>query len=83
MSRTMKIFVIVKKLASADESPWIVAAWDEWSVDGNYSGWVEACHKEEKHCADGEQIRVGTVEVPDSFLSGLFAVQSVKGKISQ
>ena len=77
----MKIFVVVKKLASRDETPWIVAAWDEWSVDANYSGWTEAVHKEEKHCADGEQIRVGTVEVPDSFMDGLFAVTNVIGKV--
>lgn len=49
----MKIFVIVAKIKGED-CPWIVNAWDEWTVDANHEGWHDAINEAKKKCSDAE-----------------------------
>jgi hypothetical protein len=74
----MKIFVIVAKIKGED-CPWIVNAWDEWTVDANHEGWHDAINEAKKKCSDAE-VRTAEIEVPDSFLFDMFKPIVVKGK---
>lgn len=73
----MKIFVIAAK-ADGEGAPWIMNAWDEWTIDSNPSGFDEACTKAEG-ISGRAQIRIGIVEVPDQFLFDLFKPIVTKG----
>lgn len=76
----MKVNLFVVTLGTGDDPPWVVGAWDEWTVDENYQGYAEAVEKLEKE--HGANFRVGVVEVPDSFLSDCFKCHTVKAKVS-
>lgn len=67
----MKIYVIAGKI-EGEETPWILNAWDEWSIDANPSGWEDAIEECKKKSATAE-VRVGIVNVPDDFLFQMFA----------
>lgn len=73
----MKIFVIAAKI-EGEETPWIVNAWDEWTVDANPEGWHEAIDEAKKK-ASGAEIRTAQIEVHDSFLFDMFKPITVKG----
>jgi hypothetical protein len=73
----MKIFAIIVRTLSA-EYPWIVYAWDEFSIDENLSRWSEALKKAKENHKDGE-IGIGVIEVPDDFMDRVFDPLVVKG----
>lgn len=76
----MKIFVIAAKI-EAEETPWIINAWDEWTVDANYAGWEDAIKEAQEKVGPKTEVRVGEVKVPNSFLFDMFKNHSVEGKV--
>lgn len=59
------------------ESPWLLTAWDEYSVDGNHEGFCEELEKLRKQ-NDG-RIRVVIVRVDDTALEKCFSVPTIDG----
>ena len=79
----MRLYVIVVKDKN-DETPWVVNAWDEYSVDENYQGFNEEVEKAKRAHKDGE-VRVGIIRVPGNVLDSLFVPgvrASSPGKLS-
>lgn len=76
----MRIYVIAAKV-EGEETPWIINAWDEWTMDANPSGFDEACEQAEERAGADAQIRIGIIEVPDSFLFDLFKPVVAKGTV--
>ena len=75
----MKLYLIVAHALHA-ESPWVITGWDEWSVDENHSGYLEALEQARERNPSAE-IREAIVEVPDNFLARIFEPISVEGKV--
>jgi hypothetical protein len=75
----MKITVIVAKIDD-HEIPWIVGAWDEYSMDANYGGYCEAleAHRVKNK---GAEIRTAQIEVPEGFLESIYKPLKVQGKV--
>lgn len=48
--------------AQADDTPWLIEAWDEDSIDGNYEGW-DAALKKAAATHGGLNIRLTTTVV--------------------
>src|SRR5947209_5894879 len=67
---TMRLYVIVVKDKN-DGTPWVVNAWDEYSVDENYQGFDEEVEKTKRAHRDGE-VCVGIIRVPGNVLDSLF-----------
>ncbi len=76
----MEIRVIAVR-HKGDADPWIVEAWDEWSIDGNSEGFEEAVRKCEKEHGTNSEVRVGIIEVPDGFLQDMFDPHKTTGKV--
>jgi uncharacterized protein YciU (UPF0263 family) len=74
----MKIFLIVARALNVQE-PWILGAWDEWTIDENPTGFQEAVEEAIEKNKTAE-VRVGCVEVPDEFMERIFEPIVVKGK---
>lgn len=74
----MKIYLIVAKIMNV-ETPWILGAWDEWTIDENPNGFQEAINEAREKNRTAE-VRVGCVEVPDDFMEQIFQPIVVKGK---
>jgi hypothetical protein len=72
----MKIYLIVMRTDSDLEMPYVIDAWDEWTVDGNFDGWESEVKKQKEK--NGDNVRIGIVEIPDDFLSSLFAIPVVE-----
>lgn len=53
----LSIWAVVE---SESDAPWLVEAWDEYVVDGNYEGWLEAINKAKAEYGD---IRILTTSV--------------------
>ena len=66
----MRLYVIVVKDKN-DETPWVVNAWDEYSVDENYQGFDEEVEKAKRAHKDGE-VCVGSIRLPGNVLDSLF-----------
>ena len=62
----MRIFCIFVKHPS-DDAPWIINAWDEWTIDSNPDGFTEAVEKAKKDNPKSE-VGVASVDVMDEFL---------------
>lgn len=75
----MKITVIVGKV-KGEETPWILGAWDEYTVDGNYQGFCDAVAQYRRSMA-GAEIRTAQIEVPEGFLESIYRPIKVQGKI--
>lgn len=77
----MKITVIVAKPeGGGDEMPWVVGAWDEYCMDENYQGYLDAIQKHIKENA-GSELRTAEIEVPDGFLESIYRPIKVQGKV--
>lgn len=77
----MKITVIVAKPeGGGDEMPWVVGAWDEYCMDANYQGYLDALQEHIKKNA-GSELRTAEIEVPDGFLESMFRPIKVKAKV--
>lgn len=72
----MKITVIVAKDSNGDQ-PWIIGAWDEYSMDANYQGFCDALDEHKKH---NDEVRTAEIEVPDGFLESMWRPIKVQGK---
>lgn len=57
----MKIHLIWAIAEDENDAPWLVEAWDEYSIDGNYDGYVAAVAKAGDENG-GRNIRVTTIE---------------------
>lgn len=75
-AKKMKIHLIIARHPSS-ESPWIVDAWDEHSIDFNPDGYNEAF----EDAAEKNEVREAIVEVPDSLFDDVFEPLSVKGEV--
>ena len=53
----IEIYTIWTALEWESDAPWMLDAWDEYSIDGNASGWDEALEKA-KDEAGGQPVRV-------------------------
>jgi len=72
----MIIYIIVAKHPDEAE-PWILAAWDEYTVNDNYEGFEEDIRKHTKK-NKGCEVRTAEVEVEDDFFSKIFAPYRTK-----
>jgi hypothetical protein len=75
----MKLHVIAV-FEPSNDVPWVVNAWDEWTIDENPPGFTEAVEKAKRENPRAE-VRVGVIRVPDSFLNDLFKPTEVKGEV--
>jgi hypothetical protein len=66
----MKLYVITAKNEAAGP-PWVVTAWDEYTVDENGSGY-EGAITDAMRLHGAENVRIGIVHVPENFLESLF-----------
>lgn len=74
----MKITVIVAK-QDGEEMPWVVGAWDEYTMDANYQGFCDALDGHWKK-NPGAEIRTAEIEVPEGFLESVYRPIKVQGK---
>lgn len=74
----MKITMIVAKIADA-EMPWILGAWDEYTIDGNEQGFLDAIAQYRRSMPSAD-IRTAQIEVPESFLESIWKPVVVQGK---
>lgn len=73
----MKIHIIMVKNGAPEDPPWIVTAWDEWSLDENGERFDQEFNDTvEKYGA--ERVRVGIVHVSDNFLKSCFDPKETK-----
>lgn len=78
----MRIHVIAVVTPGA-ETPWIAGAWDEYSIDENSSGYERDSQAIEAKYGP-QNVRVGIVHVPDSFLNSLFkSVEITASKVEK
>lgn len=66
--------------ANEDREPdavWMVDAWDEFSMDGNYDGWEKAVAKARK---ENENIRIIVTTVSYSEIQKAFVPAKVESK---
>lgn len=75
----MKITVIVAKTHDG-EMPWVVGAWDEYCMDANYQGYLDALEEHIKKNA-GSELRTAEIEVPEGFLESIYRPIKVKARI--
>lgn len=75
----MKITIIVGKV-DGEEMPWILGAWDEYTVDGNYQGFCDAVERFRRSLGNTE-IRTAEIEVPEGFLESIYRPIKVQGKV--
>lgn len=54
--------------------PWLVDAWDEYSIDGNPSGWEEAIEKAQ---GDASDIRILELQADWDAVKAAFRPQSI------
>jgi len=75
----VKIYCVLSKHPDID-MPWLVDAWDEWSVEENPEGLgTDVKNAKKKHPAC--EVRTAVIEVPDSFLTSVFELPVVKGDV--
>lgn len=72
------LFTIWAREAGAPEAPWCVDAWDEFSIDENYDGWVEALDKAK---GSNEEVRVVKIRIRHEDVIAAFDVASVEGEV--
>lgn len=77
----MKITVIVGK-SDGEEMPWVLGAWDEYTMDANYQGFCDDLAKK-RASLPGTEIRTAEIEVPEGFLEKIFAPIKVQGKVKE
>lgn len=72
----MRLHVIVAKEKTGD--PWVVGAWDEFSIDENSEGFERelAEHKKKHH-----EVRVAVVVVVQDFLHLVFGSADFRGSL--
>lgn len=75
----MKITVIVAKIDDSD-MPWILGAWDEYTMDANYQGFCDAVEQFRRSMGKAE-IRTAEIEVPEGFLENIYRPIKVQGKV--
>lgn len=60
--------------------PNVIDAWDEFTLEDNWSGFAEAVEKAE--ASDNyEKVRTLIVNIPDDAVVNLFKTPSVKGRV--
>lgn len=74
----MKITVIVGKVDGG--IPWILGAWDEYTIDENYKGFCDAIEQYQRSMGKTE-VRTAEIEVPEGFLESIYRPIKVQGKI--
>ena len=57
----MKIYLIWARVNDEANAPWVVGAWDEFSMDANYQGYMDALNSAYAEHGAGN-VRVTTVE---------------------
>lgn len=64
------------------ETPWIIEAWDSYTVEENPSGWADALEKANAQKGDRE-IRVIEIEVPTLWkkIEEVFEPPTIEGEI--
>lgn len=73
----MKIYTIWVSTNGFEEA-WILDAWDEDSVDGNYSGWEDAVREAKK---DHAEVKVIAINVAISKLRECFELPTIPGEV--
>jgi hypothetical protein len=73
---TMKITILLAK-DGGEEMPWVIGAWDEYSIDANEIGFYEAVDQGKKSHDD---FRTAVIEVPADFMRDAFKPIKVQGK---
>lgn len=74
----MKITVIVAKM-EGEQMPWILGAWDEYTIDANYKGFCDALQRY-RATMPATDIRTAEIEVPEGFLESIWKPVLVQGK---
>jgi hypothetical protein len=60
----------------------IAAAWDEYSVDANYEGWLEEVKQQREKARDNNcDIRIQKIRIPFKSVESLFEIPSVDAEI--
>lgn len=76
----MRIHLFVANTGSHDDPPWVVGAWDEYSIDANPEGYEsDFLNMQKKH--DGA-VAVLIVNIPDGSLHKAFRPQQVQGEVA-
>lgn len=73
----MKITVIVAKMEGV-EMPWILGAWDEYTLDENEQG-LRAAVAQYRATMPKTDIRTAVIEVPNWFLESIWKPVKVEG----
>lgn len=77
----MKITLIVAKPeGGGDEMPWVVGAWDEYTMDANYQGFCDALEEHRRKNA-GSEVRTAEIEIPEGTLENIFRPIKIQGKL--
>jgi hypothetical protein len=74
----MKITIIVGKV-NGEDIPWILGAWDEYTIDGNEQGFSDAVEQFRRSLGNTE-IRTAQIEVPEGFLQSIYRPIKVQGR---
>lgn len=74
----MKITVIVGKVDGG--IPWILGAWDEYTIDENYKGFCDAIEQYQRSMGKTE-IRTAEIEVHEGFLESIYRPIKVQARI--
>jgi len=69
----------VSRKSCPGDPPEMVAAWDEWCIEGNWEGWAEACDKALASLGDDlDQHRYFSIRVPFDQIEGSFTMGTVE-----
>lgn len=67
-----------------EDTPELLAAWDEYSIEENWSGWVAACEQAMTGVGDdAAEKRFVNISVDDAALRRLFGDWTLTSKISE
>jgi hypothetical protein len=75
----MKLYVIAV-MSEDSETPWVVSAWDEYSIDENSDGFDADVAKAKKD-HPGAEVRVGVLNMPKDFLLNMFKPYEAKATV--
>ena len=77
----MNIYLIWAVIEEESDAPWLVGAWDEYSVEGNYDGYMDAVEAARKDHGAGN-VRVTTVLVDSDKVVNAFKPADVTPDVS-
>jgi hypothetical protein len=63
VKNAVEVLMIWAVVENESDAPWMVAAWDEYSIEGNHEGWEQEIAKAVKECG-GENIRIIRTHIP-------------------